>query len=401
MAIQGLAVQGLAVHAGRRAVVRAGAVCTVVLLGVAALNASALIGHDYRATPPVVPAAPALTALANPIAKRASSLPPPIVRKKAPVAGGAGGPERKKKHGNSSSIIKLEQALWAELDAQLREDTANISTWTANRFRPIERFPYGEQLAKPPQRMHPVLGRLHSQFSQEQLLFDRYAQGIPHTFVEFGCRNGIKHSNTYSLEKIGWKGLCIEAIETISASRRNRHQGAVCDPKREGEEVTFDISLPGLHGVQGTTDFAKFGVKAKRKRTQRVRCLSLPRLLDASNLLHIGYMTVDLEGGEIGFLRHFDFRRYRVDVLQVECNSWAICDETSRYVETLGFRCVFKHKFGYPCCGAGDLLFENRMLRPDDGGGGGKARQRAANPDRDKGGQQGYSFFRGVQNSLS
>ena len=32
----------------------------------------------------------------------------------------------------------------------------------------------------------------------------------------------------------------------------------------------------------------------------------------------------------------------------MECSATAICDETKRYVETLGFRCVFKHKYRHP-----------------------------------------------------
>ena len=30
------------------------------------------------------------------------------------------------------------------------------------------------------------------------------------TFVEFGCADGIKHSNSYAFEQMGWSGLCIE-----------------------------------------------------------------------------------------------------------------------------------------------------------------------------------------------
>ena len=54
-----------------------------------------------------------------------------------------------------------------------------------------------------------------------------------------------------------------------------------------------------------------------------LRPRSLPRLLDENKMGHVGYMTVDLEGGEPQFLRHFDFGSYRVDVLQVECNAQA------------------------------------------------------------------------------
>ena len=53
-----------------------------------------------------------------------------------------------------------------------------------------------------------------------------------------------------------------------------------------------------------------------------MKCLSLPRLLNESKIQHVGYMSVDIEGGEQAFLQHFDFERYRVDVLQVECTGW-------------------------------------------------------------------------------
>ena len=126
--------------------------------------------------------------------------------------------------------------------------------------------------------------------------------------------------------------------------------------------MTFDASLPGLHGMKGTTDFSKFEPRARRTSTKRVKCLSLPRLLNESKIQHVGYMSVDIEGGEQAFLQHFDFERYRVDVLQVECNSKTICEQTRRLVERKGFRCVMKHRFSYPAGGAGDLVFENVRL---------------------------------------
>ena len=85
---------GRAVLTGRRAVVLAGAVCTFVLLGVAALNASAMIGHFYRAPPPVA-TAPALTALANSSAAAPSPAPSPrAAPRAAKVCVRAGGRQR-------------------------------------------------------------------------------------------------------------------------------------------------------------------------------------------------------------------------------------------------------------------------------------------------------------------
>ena len=206
------------------------------------------------------------------------------------------------------------------------------------------------------------LGKSHAQYGQEEFMFARYKGKIPSTFVEFGCRDGIEHSNTYALEASGWKGLCIEAIETVNPIRKLAYQGAICAPEMEGKTVTFDTSLPGLHGVKGTTDFSVFIPEAQNTQDKQVPCLSLPTLLKKNKMTHVGYMTVDLEGGEPAFIKHFDFKSFRIDVMQVECNRREICEQTQKLVEARGFKLAHKHDFSYPPTGGGDLLFENLEL---------------------------------------
>ena len=100
------------------------------------------------------------------------------------------------------------------------------------RLRQGHPFPYTERVTSTPRTVHPSLGRLYSQYGQEAFVWDRYATVIPHTFVEFGCRNGVEHSNTFAFEKIGWKGLCIEAIESIQL-RKSVHHGSAIQVGRE------------------------------------------------------------------------------------------------------------------------------------------------------------------------
>jgi len=40
------------------------------------------------------------------------------------------------------------------------------------------------------------------------LIFDHKKSGF---FVEVGCIDGLRFSNTLFFEKLGWKGICIEA----------------------------------------------------------------------------------------------------------------------------------------------------------------------------------------------
>ena len=107
----------------------------------------------------------------------------------------------------------------------------------------------------------------------------------------------------------------------------------------------LQISLPGLHGAKGTTDFSVFEYAARRTKEKQVACLSLPALLTSEGMQHVGYMTVDVEGGELPFLAHFDFAAFQVDVLQVECNTLALCADTTALVQARGFVLMHKHAF--------------------------------------------------------
>ena len=123
--------------------------------------------------------------------------------------------------------------LAAQLDQYLiMENIPPIDSNPTQRLRQGHPFPYTERVTSTPRSVHPSLGRLYSQYGQEAFVWDRYATVIPHTFVEFGCRNGVEHSNTFAFEKIGWKGLCIEAIESIQL-RKSVHHGSAIQVWRE------------------------------------------------------------------------------------------------------------------------------------------------------------------------
>jgi hypothetical protein len=83
----------------------------------------------------------------------------------------------------------------------------------------------------------------HRVFSQQSLC----CKG---TFVEFGARNGIDHSNTYPFEKfMGWKGLLFEVdpreYPNLEQNRKNSHvtSGPICPSTMDN--VTIVLSQLG------------------------------------------------------------------------------------------------------------------------------------------------------------
>jgi hypothetical protein len=78
------------------------------------------------------------------------------------------------------------------------------------------------------------------------------------TFVEFGARNGIEHSNTYPFEKfMGWKGLLFEVdpreYPDLQRNRNHSHviSGPVCPSTMKNVTITL-AQVPGWTGAQGS-----------------------------------------------------------------------------------------------------------------------------------------------------
>jgi hypothetical protein len=96
--------------------------------------------------------------------------------------------------------------------------------------------------------------RWTAQAGQDRYLFERvfFQQSLccKGTFVEFGARNGVEHSNTYPFEKfMGWKGLLFEVdpreYPDLERNRNKSHvtNGPIC-PSTMGN-VTIHLSQAG------------------------------------------------------------------------------------------------------------------------------------------------------------
>ena len=77
------------------------------------------------------------------------------------------------------------------------------------------------------------------------------------TFVEFGARNGVEHSNTLYFERtLGWRGILVEADPTqyrnlqTNRPRSWTYHGAVCT-RAAGNTTSFAIADPVDGGWSG------------------------------------------------------------------------------------------------------------------------------------------------------
>lgn len=51
----------------------------------------------------------------------------------------------------------------------------------------------------------------YSQVGQDRWVINYFGENYKGFFIDIGAYDGISISNTYALEKLGWKGICVDA----------------------------------------------------------------------------------------------------------------------------------------------------------------------------------------------
>jgi FkbM family methyltransferase len=173
-------------------------------------------------------------------------------------------------------------------------------------------------------RMH-VLENLLDSYSQvaQDLIASFLNQGRNGYFVEFGAADGVTGSNTYLLEKQGWKGILADPNRSYSKQLqhvRSSHVELVCISGKSGEELEFIEN--GLLSKVGVIENQDLTLRLRNKnRTYKVPTLSLEALLDKWEApQNIEFISIDTEGTEVEILEKFDFKKYNVQYFVVEHN---------------------------------------------------------------------------------
>ncbi|MCC9599037.1 FkbM family methyltransferase [Stieleria sp. JC731] len=181
-------------------------------------------------------------------------------------------------------------------------------------------------------------------------IFDRKRNG---TFIEAGANNGISQSNTYYLEKVlGWTGLLIEPSPSLAeACRRNRSSSAVFNAAlvRDGyPDSHVVLEQAGLMSVvnDGVIDEATIREHVDTGRDVqhleaeaaiKVTARTLQSILDESNLTHIDFFSLDVEGYELEVLSGIDFTKTNIDWILVEVRQ-SNEERIDQMLQTHGYR---------------------------------------------------------------
>jgi FkbM family methyltransferase len=135
-----------------------------------------------------------------------------------------------------------------------------------------------------------------------------------HTYMEIGAHDGLRESNSRFFDLcLRWQGLLVEAhplnYERLVVHRPNSHHINVAPSCTK--DATGTISF-------ATHTFTNAAVLPEGRSGLKVHCGPLQHYLDALDMKHVNFWSLDVEGSEYNILKTVDFDRTRIDVVIVE-----------------------------------------------------------------------------------
>ena len=156
------------------------------------------------------------------------------------------------------------------------------------------------------------------------------------TYIDIGANDGVTFSNSYMLEKqLGWSGLLVEPLKWLMPKlyehrRANNNILNACVYNRtylaefiEVPQSLNHIEIKGFgedmySGVQDTWAHVNKSWIPPNSVVNPVPCFHAQTILDAFNITHVNYLSVDAEGADEAILRSIDWSRFSADIISFE-----------------------------------------------------------------------------------
>ena len=150
------------------------------------------------------------------------------------------------------------------------------------------------------------------------LLVNRFR---PDYFVEIGANDGFTISNTVYLEaQFGWSGLLVEANPRYAESLARR-RATVANTAIAEVDARRPFLDAGLFGGLADTIDPSHASRTATAAVIEVECATLDTVFDAHDVPDtIGFISIDVEGGELPIVRQLVANRRRVRCGCIEGN---------------------------------------------------------------------------------
>ena len=195
----------------------------------------------------------------------------------------------------------------------------------------------------------------YSQFNQDKII-DRLLRGKRSGyFIDIGAHDGISFSNSYFFEKYrNYNGSCFEA-NTIVFRQLEKNRNATCINAAISEEdgkVTFIQCIGYGEMLSGIKEFRDPRHIERTKKTiekhggriveSEVLSMNLNNFLQTHQIIHIDFLSIDIEGGEYEILKTINFDSFDIKIICVELNYPEIENEIINLLNNVGYKLITK-----------------------------------------------------------
>ncbi len=166
--------------------------------------------------------------------------------------------------------------------------------------------------------------KLYSQHNQDYIIYNNFfKEKKDGVFFDVGGNHPLNINNTRYFEEIGWNGYVFEPLPSMQPLWE-KHRKAKFFPlgaSDKADELTFSV----VKNVTGWEDMLSF-VKKTRDKTYAghetediiIKVVPLRDVLKKENIVHIDYMSIDVEGHELNVVKGIDFNEVKISVLTIE-----------------------------------------------------------------------------------
>lgn len=153
----------------------------------------------------------------------------------------------------------------------------------------------------------------HSQWGEDRWLAEHFRIPTAGVIVDVGAGDGVRGSNTFYFENLGWRGLCVDA-----------------DPRNHEPLRRIRSCIVDTCAVSSTAGRRRFGMYADRPSRSgllrygpdypevTVACRRLDDLLHRSSIQLVDLLSIDVEGTELDVWDSFDPDEHRPAMVIIE-----------------------------------------------------------------------------------
>jgi len=161
-------------------------------------------------------------------------------------------------------------------------------------------------------------------------------------FVEVGANEPQRASQTWELERRGWRGILVEPqpdlAERLRRERNAQVVAAACSrPENGGRRMTLQLAGPHSSMTEVVPGATKFG-------RIEVPVLTLDAILQQAGApAPIDFVSIDVEGHELDVLRGFDLARWQPRLILIEDHLAQLA--VHRHLTRAGYRLIRRTGF--------------------------------------------------------